>query len=80
LSFVNSAGILKVNGFERINQMKNGISYYRNIIRSDSTWFNDITRKAAEKQVSIDSMLMLDAIHMVNEDLRWFESKTNSEN
>lgn len=80
LSFVNSAGILKANGFERINQKKSGVSYYRNIIRSDSAWFNDITRKASEKQISIDSMLMLDAIHMVNEDLRWFESKTNNVN
>jgi Na+/phosphate symporter len=37
-------------------------------IRSNTKWMSEITRKATERKISVDSMLRADAIWMIDEE------------
>lgn len=37
-------------------------------IRSNTKWMSEITRKAAERKISVDSMLRIDALWMIDEE------------
>ena len=44
------------------------IQFYENMIRSDKKWFQSVINKAKERNISIDEMIRLDAIYMVEEE------------
>ncbi|MEO8760661.1 MAG: hypothetical protein ABI448_07215 [Bacteroidia bacterium] len=46
------------------------IEYFKYVIKKNKKWLNDITQKAKEKHISVDSCINMDAQWMTNEEMK----------
>jgi len=59
-----------VNNNLDVEAFNQRVLHFENQIRQSPDWLSSVKKKAEEKGISIDEMIRLDAIYMVNEELR----------
>jgi hypothetical protein len=52
-----------------LNDYEKRIQYFISCIRADGKWLNSVEEKAKQRQITLDSMIRLDAIYMVEQEL-----------
>ncbi len=53
-------------GYAKANDRQSKINEYIEAIKSSPEWFEQVKAKAIQKNIPLDSMILLDAIHMTN--------------